>query len=244
MQYINQEELIFMQNTVDEYFEFINLKENDTVIDVGANIGVFSKRCRELNAGKIFAFEPVKPIYNICKHNIGSFATIENVGLSRVKGKKSYRYYGNNTMFSTSYPFDNIDMFMHSFCKQKSEIINDDYYFTKFKDYESNVTTLDNIIDKYQLETIDILKIDVVKAELDIIESIESWDKIKNLIIKVYSDDNKDKIMKLLCQNGFEIRENRASIFKKPIKYFQKPCIISAKRPRISGRFTILDWKD
>ena len=61
---INWREAQMLQEHIDGYFDnYIDIKNNDTIVDVGANIGIFglelSKRYDNIN---IFAFEPIKDI--------------------------------------------------------------------------------------------------------------------------------------------------------------------------------------
>ena len=44
----------------------------DTVIDIGANLGYYSRILSELvgDNGKVYAIEPVKPILNVLKYNL------------------------------------------------------------------------------------------------------------------------------------------------------------------------------
>ena len=50
--------------------DFIKLKSGDTVIDIGANIGIFGIKLSKMFSDiKIFAFEPVDPIFSVLKKN-------------------------------------------------------------------------------------------------------------------------------------------------------------------------------
>ena len=56
---------------INGYFDdFINFKETDTIIDVGANIGIFgielSDRYSNIN---VISFEPMLDIFNVLKEN-------------------------------------------------------------------------------------------------------------------------------------------------------------------------------
>ena len=56
-----------LQEHIEGYFDdYINIKTNDTIVDVGANIGIFglelSKRYKNIN---VFAFEPNLKFFNV-----------------------------------------------------------------------------------------------------------------------------------------------------------------------------------
>lgn len=50
--------------------ESVKIKENDVVIDAGANIGLFSLLCSQKNVKEVYAFEPQKSVINLLKKNI------------------------------------------------------------------------------------------------------------------------------------------------------------------------------
>jgi len=50
--------------------ENIKLKENDIVIDAGANMGLFSLFCMNKKVKKVYAFEPQKEVTKILKNNL------------------------------------------------------------------------------------------------------------------------------------------------------------------------------
>ena len=71
---------------------------------------------------------------------------------------------------------------------------------------ECNLVTLSSIIEKEQVEKIDLLKIDCEGAEWSVLKGIsdEHWPKIKSVVVEVHDiDDRLEKIKKMLNEKGF-----------------------------------------
>lgn len=71
---------------------------------------------------------------------------------------------------------------------------------------ECRLTTISKIIGEQNVKKIDLLKIDVEKAEMDVLLGIADpdWDKINAIAMEVHDIDNRQKkIVKLLEQHGF-----------------------------------------
>lgn len=68
-------------------------------------------------------------------------------------------------------------------------------------------STLSNIITSQHLDHVDLLKIDVERAELDVLKSIatEHWALIRQIVLEVHDLEGRlAQIMALLQQKGFE----------------------------------------
>jgi amino acid adenylation domain-containing protein len=82
----------------------IEFEEGGCVFDVGANIGMFTLYAREkMNGGKIYAFEPIREIYEALSINVrekGEEVKVYRVGLSNKEGKERFTYYPRYTMMS------------------------------------------------------------------------------------------------------------------------------------------------
>ena len=87
----------------------INVKEGDTVVDVGANIGIFGiKLSNMFNDIKILSFEPIPETFNVLKENA---TLIQNEqfqvfqwGISDKNEIANFTYYPNSPAMSTANP--------------------------------------------------------------------------------------------------------------------------------------------
>src|SRR5260370_28111186 len=183
----------------------IGLPDGATVLDIGANIGLFSlfvmSRCRN---PRIYAFEPAPVAYDLLKANCdayGSCAQAFNFGVSDRQGTAAFTFYENSSVFSS----------FHSDVAQdgkairavvrnllKAESVADEsaqeYVQELTRDrlrrsvHHCRLTTVADIIRENQIERIDLLKIDAEKSELDIIRGIadSDWPKIDQIVVEIH----------------------------------------------------------
>ena len=71
---------LLKNNPIYRYPHFLEeiIRPGDTVLDIGANLGYFTKRLAELcgPSGRVYAVEPVKPILNVLRKNVGHFSNV------------------------------------------------------------------------------------------------------------------------------------------------------------------------
>lgn len=156
-----------------------DLHEYDTIIDIGAHIGLFtlfaSQFCKN---GKIYCFEPVKENYDLLLSNI-ALNNLSNVSAFNVAVADK---------ISTVKIFLNNDESGHSMFEQDSNSI------------EVQSTTLKNIFDENNISTCNFIKMDCEGAEYDIIGSLpqEYFIKIQKLIIEYHMADKKPDLLEAL----------------------------------------------
>ena len=177
---------------INEYsIEDFEINVNDTVVDIGAHIGLFSLLVSQLcKTGKILSFEPVRENFNLLVSNL-KLNHIENVlpfnmAVSKNSGKLNL--------------FLNDDQSAHSIFSKSSESIS----------VES--TSLQKIFEENKIYSCKLLKLDCEGAEYEIIDSLPSeyLDKIQNIVIEYHSADTKPELVKNLIQKiknaGFKIK--------------------------------------
>ena len=234
--YLNTEEVEYLYAQMPNYLTHgISLEEGNTVFDVGANIGMFSLMCSQLcnNKVDIYAFEPVKPIFQVLKQNIERFnqegVKLFNCGISNAAKKAvQFQYYPQASGFSTmhfnqsdfkqsisSIMLSNVDELPPSTKKELTRIpsflrpLALDLKLRKALKPElvtCRLETISRIIRQHEIEQIDLLKIDVEKSEYDVLLGIQpqDWAKIKQIVIEAHDLDNRvEKITTVLSNHGF-----------------------------------------
>jgi FkbM family methyltransferase len=98
---------IFVSGAYDH--PLIEFHDGDTILDVGANIGLFLKYVAErCAAATIFAFEPIPRIFRALSENARSIEghdiRLECCGLSDREGEATFTFLKNVTARSTMYP--------------------------------------------------------------------------------------------------------------------------------------------
>ena len=193
---VNSTDLMALINVwaVEEYSnEEFKINNNDTVIDIGGHIGLFSLYAAEkCKSGKIFTFEPVKENFNLLKENIeiNNFKNIfpKNIAVSN-----------NNSNITI---FLNDDQSGHGMYKKTSKARN------------IKSINLEEIFLENEITICNLLKIDAEGAEFEILENINKnmFENVENIIFEYHifeknSNDRLENIIKKLEMNGYKINK-------------------------------------
>lgn len=206
-------EFIFSEIFTDQqYFKHgIVVNEGDCIFDVGANIGLFPLFLNQsFNSIKIYSFEPIPSIFEVLEKNM-QLHSIKNVFLfnygisSENKAEVGFTFYSNMAGNSTIKPLEKLQQrnVMESFLTQEKV----EYYFQN-QQVQGELRTLSSVISELEIDTINLLKIDVEGAEYEVLQGIEEkdWGKIKQIIAEVHDVEGRlDKIKNMLITHGFEI---------------------------------------
>jgi len=152
------------------------IKENDTIIDVGGHIGLFMLFCEQFcHKGKIYCFEPASDNYKIFLDNtkLNNFKNVFpfNIAVSKQDGKIPL--------------YLNDDTSGHSIFLKNSNSIQVDSI------------TLQKIFDLYNIEKCNLLKLDCEGSEYEIIDSLpESYfSMIDKMIIEYHFAEKYPKLL-------------------------------------------------
>ncbi len=226
----NEGETDFLYNEIfhkEMYFKNgITLADNSTVLDIGANIGMFtlfvnskSKNCN------VYAFEPLPPTYDILKLNTGSLpnVTAVNLGLSDEIKEAQFAYFPTMSTDSVQIKYrDNHDKdlrfgllnhYKNDFTDPKALNRFVDHVMTpkllKEEIFNCRLTTISEIIRSYNLTGVDLLKIDVEKSEFEVLEGIDKddWSKIRQIVMEVHdlNDEQIKQLENIFRTNGFQV---------------------------------------
>lgn len=213
-------ELQYNENIVNHVYlqPEISLQEGDTVIDAGANIGIFDlyllQHYKDIT---LYSIEPMPDTFDVLEKNLTPYQShnlkLFNKALGdRTETIESMIFYPNLTGNSTFHP--ETKMLQQ---KELRKIISDDEFefFYKQTHIEVPVTTLSDIIAHEGIERIDLLKIDTEGSELDIFEGItgEDWSKIRQIAMEVHGvKETLEKNISILESHGFHVHPHRETL--------------------------------
>jgi FkbM family methyltransferase len=171
---------------------FYNPKKSDTVIDGGANIGLFSMYISSIAPGvQIHCFEPAAKTRERLEHNIAANGLQDSIfvhpfALFGYTGKMALKHADSSGDYS----------FFDRWCNehQSGELVD--------------CITLRQAVDLCGVKGIDLLKLDVEGAELDIIESTDAitWRRIRKVVLEyhdAFRPGCREGVLTCLRRNGF-----------------------------------------
>ncbi|MBC9929271.1 non-ribosomal peptide synthetase [Chitinophaga qingshengii] len=235
----------------------LRLPQRPVILDVGANIGIFSIFVTQLRtAAQIYAFEPVPQIFGVLKKNMalyGISAQLFNIGVANENGAAGFTYYPESPAMSGRFAKAEEDgnllrqIILNKGGHQLSEEETSQLLKQRLEMVEvtCNITTIRDIIVANQLTVIDLLKIDVEKGEWDVLLGIgdSDWAIIRQIIIEVHDiDDRLLKITALLQEKGFSYEVTQDTGYENTGLYN-----VYAVRPVMEGymplRFDMDAWR-
>lgn len=228
---INEGEVEFLYDEIfqkEMYFKHgISLpSDNPFVIDIGANIGMFSLNVLAKNKNtRLIAVEPIPPTFTVLKKNLELYEKTEvvNAGISNKKESAEFCYFPGMSTDSVQVKYrENHDLDLRlgleNFYKHKVEnkkrrerlvnhlmspkVMDEKRFFCR-------MITISNIIEERKIEHVDLLKIDVEKSEFEALEGIreEHWPIIDQVVMEVHrlGEEQIKKLKEIFSIHGFEI---------------------------------------
>jgi FkbM family methyltransferase len=216
----------------DSYFKrlALALPAQATVFDVGGNVGLFTLSLFDEHPDmRFFVYEPMPDIASVLRHNMRAHrvsADVVQKALSGSIGKADFVFYENNTLISGLYAdVGDIEVTAQALINQHDvSAENDRVNMTDLiadrlstRTVEVETTTLAAEILRLGISTIDLLKIDVEKAEMDVLAGIDAdgWKKIRNLYIEVHDIEGRlAEITSMLVRQGFFVVNEQETLLR------------------------------
>jgi FkbM family methyltransferase len=210
---------------IDGYFQHgIDVRPGDVVFDIGANIGLLGVRIaqRTKGAARVFAFEPVPPIRAVLEKNAERYGGVEVLpwALSRESGTMEIAYYPRIPALSTGHPeiwdADSGRLTETVLGGAQSRLMPRfaaaliaRFVRGTVEKHTCTVRTVPDVRRELGLERIDILKVDVEGAELDVLLGLgddeAEWARIKSAVVEVHDVDGRvETVRELLTKHGFD----------------------------------------
>jgi len=204
----------------------ITLEDGDRIFDVGANSGFFTlfvhRRCRP---AKVYAFEPVPPTFETLKANAelhGLEVELFDFGLSRSPEEAELTFYPAMPGLSGRYSESERDLratrsIMLAGLRENQELGRvvdeaeiDELLAAQFRSerYRCRLRPLSDVLDELAVESIDLLKVDVERAEVDVLAGIrdEHWARIHQIVLEIDTRKNLREIERILSRHGYRYR--------------------------------------
>lgn len=209
----------------------LDLPADGTYVDVGANIGLFCLRLRDLcPAGRIFAFEPMPPAFEALHRNAASMGgpiEVCRMALGAAPGEVVFDHFPAISALSTADHAagqtlaDGLRalLFGQGASDEMRAIIDrtgahdkldDDAFIERLFRSEpvtAEVDTLDNVTARYGIGSIDLLKIDTEGQERAVLDGIGPalWPRIRQLLVEVHRGP--DELQTILAElDGYGYR--------------------------------------
>jgi FkbM family methyltransferase len=211
--FVNYEQ--FFTDKIYENF-FNQIDKLETVVDVGANVGLFTELCLQRGSGKVFALEINEKAINTFEnvHSKNNQVKLIKEGLSSQEGEIEIFTDPENSLVSSIYSTHTAGL------SQKSKI---------------KVIGLSDLLKRESIEKIDLIKIDVEGAEYDIFRgvSIEDLSKINYILMEFHDNFGnilREDILNKLESAGFEYKIYQDDCIGEAYEYEERGTIFAVKK--------------
>lgn len=167
---ISDTEPIFMNYEeffVERVYDVLPLENQRVVLDIGANVGLWTKYILSKQAGKVFCFEPNLKAIDHLKKTLASDSNTTVVDKAVYKERATLQFY-----------IDDANSLVSSLIPESG----------KAPSYNVDAITLEDAINITGHQTIDLVKIDIEGAEFDIIDNLSQAvaDRIDSFLIEFH----------------------------------------------------------
>lgn len=194
----------------------VRVRPGDVVLDVGANVGVaaafFATQC---GAGAVHSFEPVAPLFALLRENVAALQACvpHPYGVADRCGEAEITFYRGAGAMSGLYADPERDRGLVRRALANFGIEGVEAEAQLAGRYEPQtlrceLRTLSSFLRDAPIDRVDLLKIDVERAELDVLAGVEEhdWPRIAQVALEVHDEDGRAAtVAGTLVERGFRV---------------------------------------
>ncbi|HKV38027.1 MAG TPA: amino acid adenylation domain-containing protein, partial [Blastocatellia bacterium] len=225
---INKNETDYIYREIFEleaYLRFgTELPERSVILDVGANIGLFTLFVEQIRpSATVLAFEPNPRAFEMLKINSALYAPgarVFNHGLASSERTAEFTAFSGFTLFSGLYAdaktekqvvkrfianqADGSGLAVSELADAADELLDQRF---ESETFPVRLRTIADVMDENGIDRVDLLKINVEKSELEVLQGIDDahWPHIDQIVLEVDLQGNMPAITGMLRQRGYQV---------------------------------------
>ncbi|HYW06680.1 MAG TPA: FkbM family methyltransferase, partial [Longimicrobium sp.] len=223
--HLNAQETRFLDREIFEARSYLRHgvglpAEGAVVFDVGANIGLFTLQASQLSRGaRVHAFEPIPAVAQVLRANVrlhGIDARVHQCGLAREEGSASFTFYPHLTLVSGRYADARAERAtVRAYLAREGQGdgeagLVDEMLEERLRGRAVTATLkrIGDVIREEGVERIDLLKVDVQRAEEEVLLGLggDDWDKVRQVVVEVHDEGGRlGRVVDLLEARGFRV---------------------------------------
>ena len=180
---------VFYERLYDK--DYVKLEKDDVVLDIGANLGMFSVYAQNFHPSRVIAVEPGPEEFPCLVENLKSFKNAESLKYA-VSNKTGKVQFSSTVEGVSNHIADTFDV--------------EQYGNHIYQTVEVDSIDINDLIKEAKLDKIDYLKIDCEGAELDIFESIDKEylkKNVRKIAVEYHTLQIKLSLMYIILSNEF-----------------------------------------
>jgi 31-O-methyltransferase len=202
----------------------IEVGPGDLVLDVGANVGVAAVFFAELcHVSVVHSFEPVGPVFRLLAQNVSGIeaCVAHEQGLADAARRAEIAYYPGACAMSGLYADPERDRDL-----VRTVLLNHGASSEQAREslagrYEPSTLTcelgtLSSFLAEHLIDRVALLKIDVERAELDVLAGIDDadWPKLAQLVVEVHDEERRAAVSGELRERGFDVADDQEAAMR------------------------------
>jgi FkbM family methyltransferase len=184
------------KNPAYDYHYFLKniVRNGDTVVDIGANLGYYSRNLSEWvgQGGRVISYEPVKPVFNVLSKNVSKCKNVELRPFALGENESDIEL-GNMTKSAIGYIATGSHFVMEEGKSSSEELVT---FTAKMKDARLEFKSIGKV---------DLIKCDVEGYEVKILSHLSKYiEKVQPIIFVESHGSNRSKVIKLLNRKSYK----------------------------------------